>query len=137
MSIALSASAEKDAGIYVEIIAAGALSPLVALLDAGSTSAVRDVGAGDILFLFFNADNIIKIATAGAIPPPHGIVGRSERGSGAEGGSNGSEKHRRQCRKHTKDRRCRCHPPPGVAFERSQLRRGTSGGGRGAVQPGD
>ena len=71
MGMAHSAWAKNDLDTPAEIIAAGALPPLVTLLGAHSTAAVQEVAAGAIFFLAFdNADNIIKIAAAGAIPVP-------------------------------------------------------------------
>ena len=52
-----------------ELVDAGAISPLVALLDPQLTAAVQEQAAGALCRLAVHDDNRDKIAAAGAIPP--------------------------------------------------------------------
>ena len=75
MDIAHSALVENDLDTtHAEIIAAGALPPLVAWLGAQSTAAVQ-VAAGTLMLLAVNKNNDVKIAEAGAIPPLVALLG--------------------------------------------------------------
>ena len=54
---------------HADIVAAGAISPLVALLGTQSTEAVQELAAVALSCLAVTVDNRVKIAAAGVIPP--------------------------------------------------------------------
>ena len=75
VDMADSAWDNNDSEAHAEIIAAGALPPLVALLSAGSSAAVQEQSAWAIFVLAFDSDSVIKIIAAGAIPPLVALLG--------------------------------------------------------------
>ena len=78
-AIALVAVSSSDgSGTLAEIVAAGAIPPLVALL---GTVGVQEKAAGALWNLANDDDTRAVIASSGAVPPPGGDVGHSVHGS--------------------------------------------------------
>lgn len=72
------------ADYQVEVAAAGAIPPLVALLEPRNSAGVQKQAARALLNIAVNVDNKAKVAAAGGIPPPGGAFKWTE-ASGCDG----------------------------------------------------